>query len=110
MSTPSYEGVPVTPSQLKTIESLHEQVLAHHGDGYEYKRFQVFPFSCSRNVEILIEVGKHNESPAEYIWDRTVRQIFVGERGGCELANPEDSEKRGKIKGLMECVTTSVTP
>ena len=100
-----YEGVSVTPSQLKTIEALREQVIVHHGEGYEYKRFQVFPFSCSKIIEVLIEVGKHNETPAEYIWDRTVRQIFIGERGGCELANPQDKEKRGKIKGLTECVT-----
>jgi hypothetical protein len=100
-----YEGVRVTSSQLKTIKALREQIIAHHGEGYEYKRFQVFPFSCSKIIEILIEVGKHHETPAEYIWDRTVRQIFVGERGGCELANPQDNEKRGKIKGLAECVT-----
>lgn len=103
----TFEGVVVTPSQLKTLEALKEQILVHHGDGYEYKRFEVFPFSSARIVEVLSEVGKIDETPAEYIWDRTVRQIFVGERGGCELINPEDPERRGKIKGLQECVATA---
>jgi hypothetical protein len=100
----TFEGVSVTPSQLKTLAALKEQILVHHGEGYEYKRFEVFPFSSARIVEVLIEVGKTDESPAEYIWDRTVRQIFVGERGGCELINSADREKSGKIKGLRECV------
>ena len=105
MTETLYEGVPVTPSQLKTIEALREQVIAHHDEGYEYKRFKVHPFSSNKMLEVMIEVGKVEETPAEYIWDRTVRQIFIGERGGCELANPQDKEKRGKIKGLTECVT-----
>ena len=107
MSSTTFEGLPVTPSQLKTLEALREQILAHHGEEYEYKRFEVFPFSSAKIVEAVIEVGKIDETPAEYIWERTVRQIFVGERGGCELANPANKEKSGKIKGLRECVATA---
>lgn len=103
-----YEGVPVTPSQLKALEELREQILSQHGEGYEYKRFEVYPFSSNRSVELLVEVGKENETPIETITDRTVRQIFIGERGGCELSNPADPEKRGKIKGLQECVQADV--
>ena len=105
MSETSYEGVPVTPSQLKTIEALHKQVIANHGEDFEYKRFEVHPFSSNNMLEVMIEVGKANESLMDAIMNRSIRQIFVGERGGCELANPEDSEKRGKIKGLQECIT-----
>ena len=105
MSETEYKGVPVTPSQLKTIEALHEQVLANHGEGFEYKRFDVHPFSSNSMLEVMIEIGKLEESPMDAILNRSLRQIFVGERGGCELANPEDSEKRGKIKGLQECIT-----
>lgn len=105
MSETTYEGVPVTPSQLKTIEALHEQVLASHGEGSEYKRFEVHPFSSNSMLEVMIEVGKIEETLMEAVTNRTIRQIFVGERGGCELANPEDSEKRGKIKGLQECIS-----
>lgn len=105
MSETNYNGLPVTPSQLKTIEALHEQVIANHGEGFEYKRFDVFQFHSNSLLEVMIEVGKLDESPLDAITNRSVRQIFVGERGGCELANPEDSEKRGKIKGLQECIT-----
>src|SRR5210317_2197528 len=98
MSETSYDGVPVTPSQLKTIEALKEQVIANHGEGFEYKRFEVHPFSSNNMLEVMIEVGKLEESAMDAIMNRSVRQIFVGERGGCELANPEDAEKRGKIK------------
>lgn len=105
MSETLYEGVPVTPSQLKAIESLKEKVIEHHGEGFEYKRFEVHPFSSSGLLEVMIEIGKLDETPMDAILNRSVRQIFVGERGGCELANPEDSEKRGKIKGLQECIT-----
>ncbi len=105
MNDTTYKGVPVTPSQLKTIEALHEQVITNHGEGFEYKRFDVHPFSSNAMLEVMIEIGKIEESPIEAIMNRSIRQIFVGERGGCELANPEDSEKRGKIKGLQECIT-----
>lgn len=94
-----------TPSQTKTLHALHERVIAEHGEGFEYKLFEVYPFSSNRMLEVKIEVGKVDESPLEAITGRSLRVIFVGERGGCELANPSDSEKRGKIKGLMECVT-----
>ena len=100
-----YNGVPVTPSQLKTIESLHETVIANHGDKFEYKRFEVFPFASNNMLELIIEVGKVEETAMDTITNRTIRQIFIGERGGCELANPADSEKRGKIKGLTESAT-----
>ena len=106
MTETLYEGVPVTPSQLKTIEALHEQVIVHCGEGFEYKRFEVHPFSSSNLLEIMIEIGKVEESAMDAITNRSIRQIFVGERGGCELANPQNVEKRGKIKGLTECVTT----
>jgi hypothetical protein len=105
MTETFYEGVAVTPSQLKTIEALREQVIANHGEGFEYKRFKVHPFSSSNLLEVMIEVGKVEETAMDAILNRTIRQIFVGERGGCELANPQDPEKRGKIKGLTECVT-----
>ncbi len=105
MSETEYEGVPVTPSQLKTIKALHEQVLSNHGEGFEYKRFEVHPFSSNSMLEVMIEVGKVEETLMEAVTNRITRQIFIGERGGCELANPEDSEKRGKIKGLQECIT-----
>lgn len=104
----TFEGVSVTPSQLKTLEALKEQILVHRGEGYEYKRFEIHEFTSARMLEVVIEVGKIHETPAEYIWDRTVRQIFVGERGGCELANPADKEKSGKVKGLRECVETAI--
>lgn len=94
-----------TPSQSKTVSDLHEQVIAHHGEGFEYKRFEVYPFSSSRMLEVFIEVGKVTEGIMDSIQNRSVRQIFVGERGGCELVNPADSKKRGKIKKLSECVT-----
>jgi hypothetical protein len=97
--------VPVTPSQLKTIEALHEQVIANHGEGFEYKRFEVHPFSSNNMLEVMIEIGKVEETLMEAITSRSIRQIFVGERGGCELSNPKDPEKRGKIKGLQECIT-----
>jgi len=100
-----YKGVPVTPSQLKTIESLHEQVITNHGDEFEYKRFEVYPFASNSMLEVVIEVGKVNESGMDAITNRSIRQIFVGERGGCELVNPADPEKRGKIKGLNESAT-----
>ena len=99
------EGVTVTPSQRKTIETLHERVIAEHGEGFEYKRFEVHPFASNKAVEVFIEVGKVEETALDPIMNRSVRQIFVGERGGCELANPADSSKRGKIKKLDECVT-----
>jgi hypothetical protein len=105
MSEVLYDGVPVTPSQLKTINALKKLVIAEHGDEYEYKRFEVFPFSSSKLLEVMIEVGKVEETAMDAITNRSLRQIFIGERGGCELANPEDAEKRGKIKGLTECVT-----
>jgi len=105
MTDIEYKGVPVTPSQLKTIEALHEQVIANHGDGFEYKRFDVHPFTSNDMLELMIEVGKVEESALEAITSRSIRQIFVGERGGCELSNPEDPQKRGKIKGLNECAT-----
>jgi len=100
-----YQGVQVTPSQLKTIEALRQQVLDFHGEGFEFKRFEVYPFASAKILEVLIEVGKTNETPVEAITERTLRQIYVGERGGCELANPSDPEKRNKIKGLRECVS-----
>ena len=99
------EGVTVTPSQRKTISALHERVIAAHGEGFEYKRFEVHPFTSSKLLEVFIEVGKTVEGPMDPIMNRSVRQIFVGERGGCELANPAESKNRGKIKGLTECVT-----
>ena len=99
------EGVTATPSQQKTVTALHERVLAEHGEGFEYKRFEVHAFSSGKMLEVFIEVGKVEEGPLDPILNRNVRQIFVGERGGCELANPENPEKRGKIKGLNECVT-----
>lgn len=105
MSDTTYNGVSVTPSQLKTINELHEQVIANHGDDFEYKRFDVHPFSSASMLEVVIEVGKVEESGMDAITGRTIRQIFVGERGGCELANPADPEKRGKIKGLTESAT-----
>ena len=105
MNDTTYKGVPVSPSQLKTIETLHEQVIANHGDGFEYKRFSVHPFTSISMLEIMIEVGNIDESPMDAILNRSLRQIFDGERGGCELGNPDDPEKRGKIKGLQECVT-----
>ena len=101
----TYEGVPVTPSQLKTIEQLKEQAITTHGEGFEYKRFEVHPFSSNGMLEVVIEVGKVNESGLDAIMNRSLRQIFVGERGGCELANHADPEKRGKIKGLNESIT-----
>lgn len=103
----TFEGVATTPSQLKTLEALKEQILAHHGDGYEYKRFEVYEFLLARLLEVVVEVGKIDESPKDMLYGRTLRQIFVGERGGCELANPADKEKSGKIKGLRECVATA---
>jgi hypothetical protein len=105
MSETLYEGVPVTPSQLKTIEALHKKVIANHGEGFEYKRFEVHPFSSNAMLEVMIEIGKVEESLMDAITNRSIRQIFVGERGGCELSNPKDPEKRGKIKGLQECIT-----
>lgn len=102
----TFEGVIATPSQLKTLEALREQIIAHHGEGYEYKRFEVHEFLLARMLEVVVEVGKTDESPKDMIYGRTLRQIFIGERGGCELANPADKEKSGKIKGLRECVTT----
>lgn len=99
------EGVEATPSQVKTITTLHERVVASYGEEFEYKRFEVHPFSSARILEVMIEVGKVDETPMDAIFNREVRQIFVGERGGCELGNPEDAQKRGKIKGLNECVT-----
>lgn len=98
----------MTPSQERAVENLREQVLAHYGDDFEYKRFEVYPFSSSKNIEVFIEVGRVEETPLEAITGREVRQIFIGERGGCELANPADPEKRGKIKGLRECVEAEV--
>jgi hypothetical protein len=98
-------GVSYTPSQRKIVDTLYEQVLIQHGDGFEYKRFDVYPFHCNSMLEVIIEVGKIEESPMDAALNRNIRQIFVGERGGCELANPKDSTKRGKIKGLNECVT-----
>lgn len=105
MSETLFEGVSVTPSQLKTLEALKEQVIANHGEGFEYKRFDVHPFSSNNMLEVMIEIGKIEETAMDAVFSRSIRQIFVGERGGCELANPEDSEKRGKIKGLQECIT-----
>ena len=101
----TFEGVVASPSQLKTLEALREQVIAHHGEGYEYKRFEIYEFLIARILEVVIEVGKIDESPKDMIHGRILRQIFVGYRGGCELGNPQDKEKRGKIKGLTECVT-----
>ena len=98
-------GVECTPSQLKAIRSLHERVLAHHGEGFEYKRFEVHPFTSNRAIEVFIEVGKVEETGMDAIFNRDVRQVFIGERGGCELVNPADPEKKGKIKKLDECVT-----
>ena len=95
-----------TPSQVKTIEALHEKVIAHHGEGFEYKLFEVYPFTSNRTMEVKIEVGKVEESGLDAILNRSLRVIFVGERGGCELANPADGKKKGKIKKLDECVTT----
>lgn len=105
MSETNYNGIPVTPSQLKTIEELHERVIANYTAGYEYKRFDVFLFHSNNLLEVMIEVGKVDETLMDAVTNRSIRQIFVGERGGCELANPEDPEKRGKIKGLQECIT-----
>ena len=99
------DGVTATPSQTKTILALHERVIAVHGEGFEYKRFEVHPFSSARILEVMIEIGKVEETGMDSVFNRTTRQIFVGERGGCELANPADPKKRGKIKGLTECVT-----
>ena len=100
-----YEGVECTPSQLKTIKALREQVQANIGEDFELKRFEIHPFSSNKMLEVYMEVGKVQETALDAITGRTIRQIFVGERGGCELANPEDPTKRGKIKGLTECVT-----
>ena len=99
----------MTPSQERAVENLREQVLAHHGEGFEYKRFEVHPFTGdSKIVEVFIEVGKTDESPLDALTSRIVRQVFIGERGGCELANPADPAKRGKIKGLRECIEAEV--
>jgi len=108
-ATPEYNGVPVTPSQKKALEQLRENILLHHGDGYEFKRFEVYPFSSNRSIEVLTEVGLIDETPIQAITNRTIRQIFIGERGGCELSNPADPEKRGKIRGLQECVEAEVS-
>ncbi len=94
-----------TPSQTKTIRALHERVIAEHGEDFEYKLFEVYPFSSNRMLEVKIEIGKVEESGLDAILNRSLRVIFVGERGGCELANPADGKKKGKIKGLNECVT-----
>ena len=98
----NYEGVPCTPSQLKTIQSLHEKILEHHGDGYEFKRFEVYPFSSSKAVEVFTEVGKVEETALEALTSRTVRQLFIGERGKCELAGR-------KVTGLMECIQAELS-
>ena len=45
------EGVTVTPSQQKTVTALHERVLAEHGEGFEYKRFEVHPFSSGKMLD-----------------------------------------------------------
>jgi hypothetical protein len=70
-------------------------------------RFEVYEFILARILEVVVEVGKIDESPKDMIYGRTHRQIFIGKRGGCELANPADKEKAGKIKGLRECVTSA---
>lgn len=109
METCIFEGVTVTPSQKKILETLRKELLQKYGEGYEYKRFEIYPFTSNQSLEVLIEIGLIDETPLDAIINRTVRQIFVGERGGCELANPADQSKRGKIKGLKECVSADVS-
>jgi hypothetical protein len=99
------ENITASPSQIRAIDVLYERVIIEHGaDGLEYKRFEVHHFSTSRMLEVFIEVGKTNETGMDAIMNRSIRQIFIGERGGCELTNPKDPKKHGKIKGLDECI------
>lgn len=99
----------MTPSQEKTIQELKIKALEHMGEGFEYKRFDVYPFvSNPKLLEVFIEFGKIDETIMESISGRVCRQIWVGERGGCELANPKNPKDTGKVKGIDGCCTAEV--
>ena len=99
----------MTPSQEKTIGKLKIKALEHAEEGFEFKRFEVYSFKSNPKIlELFIELGKKDETVTEAIYNRKCRQIWVGERGGCELANPKNPKDFGKIKGIEGCCTTEV--
>jgi len=94
------DAVVMTERQKHKVEWLRDRVLEHdgHGDGYEYKKFELHGFTDSSLVWVISEVGKEgDEDTMASVFCRTMRHIMIGPRGGMTLVNAAPGQ--GRVHG-----------
>lgn len=98
--------VPLTKSQHKRLAILHQKLLLHHGLGerhvhkYEYKQWEVREVYRGK-LSLVAEMGRIGDENNASIILREHRHIFIGPRGGLELAS---ARVKSKSRGLFNAV------
>ena len=90
-----------TRMQRLRIQQLERDILMHDGMGkdyvhnYEYKKFEVV--EDHGNLFLVSVVGrKRDEGTWNELFNRTMRHILIGRKGGLRLLNAKDHRRKGK--------------
>ncbi len=105
------EPLTMTDKQRETLGWLRRKLMFHHGGGrlghtcqYEYKCWELR--QVGRKLSLVAEIGRVNdEGTAAALFARDRRHIWIGPRGGLELANAKN-KRRARGKHVVYELTT----
>ena len=96
----------MTPSQKKAVQAIRQEIIDRHGygDTKEFKKFEVKELDWGGKISVCTSYGLINdEGTMASIFCRDERYLFVGPRGGIELANCKRKSK-AKVTGLFDSI------